>query len=73
MTGGKNQERGMKMKVIVNSRDITDEVRKITLQEGTENSDAQILKIFYIDGRVETKVSLPFDLHKTHVILKRER
>ena len=60
------------MKVIVNSREVTDQLDKITIQEGTQNSDALIVKLYYRDGRVDTKVALPFDLHKTHVILRRD-
>ena len=59
------------MKVVLNSKEITNQLSKVTIQEGTRNSGAQILKLYYKDGKVETKVSLPFDLHKTHVIVKR--
>ena len=59
------------MKVILNSSDITDKINKVTIQEGTKNSDALIVKVYYKNGEVDTKVALPFNLRKTHVILRR--
>ena len=60
------------MKVILNSTDITNDIKKLTIQQGTKNSDALIIKIYYKDGIVDTKVAMPFDLYKTHVILRRD-
>ena len=62
---------GVKMRVIFNGRDITEDLTRITIQEGTKNSDAFILKLWYNNGEIATKVLMPFPNHNTHVILRR--
>ena len=60
------------MKVILNSHDITDTIEKVVIQEGTQHSEVLIVKIHYLDKKVDTKVSIPIKNYKTHVLVKRD-
>lgn len=59
------------MKVILNGRDITGDLDKLIIHEGTKNSEVTIMKLRYTDGSVDTKVLLPHELHHTHKIIRR--
>ena len=62
---------GVRMRVILNGRDVADKLSKITIQEGTKRSDVTVLKLFWTNGKVDTKTLMPFPNHNTHVILRR--
>ena len=57
--------------VVLNGQDITGDLVKITIHEGTKNSDVTILKLRYFDGRVDTKVLVPKELEGNHKIIRR--
>lgn len=61
----------MNVEIFHNGRNITEKLKKITIQEGTQRSDVTILKLFYLDGSVDTKVMLPFPLKDNYVILRK--
>jgi|YelNatPaOPRAMG01_1025707.scaffolds.fasta_scaffold25944_2 hypothetical protein len=60
------------VKVILSGKDVTDELREVNIQEGTKRSDVVILKLKYTNGRVDTRVLLPYPLHRRYKIIFRE-
>ncbi len=57
--------------VVLNGQDITNDLVKLVIQEGTKNSDVTILKFRYFDGRVDTKVLVPQELEANHKIIRK--
>ena len=58
--------------VVLNGRDITNDLAKLIIQTGTKNSDVVILKLRYFDGRVDTKILVEQCLQDNHKIIRKE-
>ncbi|MHA1832963.1 MAG: hypothetical protein ACTSV7_03150 [Candidatus Baldrarchaeia archaeon] len=60
------------VRVILSGRDVTHLLKEVNIQEGTKRSDVIIIRLKYLDGKVETKVALPHPFHRKYKIIRAE-